>query len=827
MTIDHATLKPVRVAALIGLLLIPLMIVAGLLGANWDSITRSHQVKAAIVNLDEPVTVNGAYTPLGRQLTAELVDSDRATNLTWQMESDQGAQDGLASGEYAAAITIPADFSAAATSFGGPAADAKKAVVEVQTSPVAAVADATLGKVVAREAVDALNATLTSTYLDQVYIGFNSMGDQFQQVVDGADQLSDGVSAYADGVGQAADGAKQLSDGATQLSDGLQQMHAQTKPLPTGLQQLSDGLQTMKKQTKPLPKQVQQLSDGLQTMKKQTKPLPKQVQQLADGLDDAADGADSVADGQKQLASGVKQYVGSINQVVGPVTDALDNPKLADALDELNDHAGDLEIALTDATSAIQQIKKLSNVSASQLPGVLPSSLSCDKALSSVDLPDGVDEATVCGLYYQGLAVGIDQANQRLAKAQADGSLGQALSAAQSVAAAAKNAQLPDGAEGVVKQLKQLEAGGDQLVDASAQLADGTKQLASGVGQAADGTKQLAKGLPALVDGIGRAADGTKQLAKGLPALVDGIGRAADGTKQLADQIPALVDGIGQSADGARQLSDGVDSLSDGLGQAADNSPTLIDGAKQLADGLGDAQSQIPHYSDFDRTNLEDVVTSPVDTDKLVGTAGLDVGWASLLLALALWLGALATFVVVEARAGRLRESALSSGRVLVRTLLPGAVIVGVEGLAVALIADIALRPSLGQGVAITAIMVVAGVTFALVNQALVAWFRGWGRLVSVALAVIGATGMVTAASPGVFSVLRAISPLSPVVDAVRAVWTGSSDVALNVAGIVGWLAVGAIVAAIAVLRSRATTFEALATALSKSASRVGDTPRV
>ena len=779
MTIERTNSHPLRPRALVGLLLIPLLIAGGLFVANWGATGRSHEVRAAVVNLDKPVTVNGQYTPLGRQLTAALVDSKRTTNLTWVLESDKGAADGLASGKYAASVTIPADFSASATSFGGVAGDARKAVVDVQTSPVAGVADATLGKVVAREAVDALNATLTSSYLDQVYVGFNTMGEQFATVADGAKELSDGVSEYTKGVGQASDGASKLTDGAIKLADGLDTMYTQTTPLPGGLKKLSDGL-------------------GI--IKTKTKPMPGQVKALADGLQGAATGTTKLADGAGQLADGISKYVGGVNQVVEPVIGVLDaNPQLIAALDTLNDHAGDLETALNAATDAIAQIQKLAGLSPDKLAGQLPAALSCERALGSVTVPDGVDTAALCALYYQGLAAGIDQANQQLIKAKADGSLDKALADAKAIADAAKNAQLPGGASGVVTQLKDMKAGGDQLVSASAQLADGTTLLA-------DGSKKLA-------DGVRLAADGTSALAAGMPKLVDGIAQSADGVKKISDKMPKLVDGIGQSADGARKLADGLAGLSDGLGQATDNGPKLTDGAKQLADGLAEGQSQLPHYSDSDRATLSSVVAGPIDTSNLVGTAAFDAGWASLLLVLALWLGALATFSVVKALAGWVRTSAKPTVRVLAEALVPGVAIVGVQAVIVTMIGEVALLLPPAQIAAVLAIMIVGAAAFALVNQALVAWFSGAGRVVSVALAVLAAADLVTSASPSVFGALRMLSPLSPAIDAIRAVVTGSSGVAINVAGVVGWLAIGGLAAAIAVLRSRTTTFRALASA--------------
>ncbi|MGT3784102.1 YhgE/Pip domain-containing protein, partial [Staphylococcus aureus] len=128
---------------------VPLLVAGGFLVAGMNSDSRLRTVQAAVVNLDEPVTVDGQYIPLGRQLTANLVDSDRVENLDWTLETEARARAGLATGQYAAMVLIPKNFSAAATSYAKEADEARRATIELSTSPVAGVADATLGKAVA------------------------------------------------------------------------------------------------------------------------------------------------------------------------------------------------------------------------------------------------------------------------------------------------------------------------------------------------------------------------------------------------------------------------------------------------------------------------------------------------------------------------------------------------------------------------------------------------------------------------------------------------------------------------------------------------------
>src|SRR4051794_25564717 len=116
--------RPVGLWSLVGLVLVPLVVAAGFLWATWDSSTRLDHVQAAVVNLDEPVKLDGRTVPLGRQLAGGLVagpdqeatvDSANpdaaAQNFDWVLTDAADAASGLKSGQYAAVVTIPKNFS--------------------------------------------------------------------------------------------------------------------------------------------------------------------------------------------------------------------------------------------------------------------------------------------------------------------------------------------------------------------------------------------------------------------------------------------------------------------------------------------------------------------------------------------------------------------------------------------------------------------------------------------------------------------------------------------------------------------------------------------
>lgn len=103
-----------KVIALILATLLPVASIALMLWSYHDRADAATNVKAAVVNLDEMATIGEGEDaqpfPGGRLLTAGLTTNEDV--LTWDIVSQSTARDGLESGDYAAIITIPKEFSA-------------------------------------------------------------------------------------------------------------------------------------------------------------------------------------------------------------------------------------------------------------------------------------------------------------------------------------------------------------------------------------------------------------------------------------------------------------------------------------------------------------------------------------------------------------------------------------------------------------------------------------------------------------------------------------------------------------------------------------------
>ena len=809
----------------VALLLVPVLIAGGLLAGTWRADTDLRRVTAAVVNLDEMVEVNGQMMPLGRQLAAELVDSDREQNLSWILASESRAAEGLASGEYAAVVTIPPEFSAASTSFAKTAADARQATIRVQTSPVAPIGETALGQSIAFASVTSLNGFLTREYLKNIYVGFNDMSASMLELVEGTRQLADGAAELADGAGRSASGAAQLADGLDQAAAGGVRLREGTRTSASGAGQLAAGAGALADGTRSWAIGANQFADG--------------VGSFATGADDFATGMGAYADGVATYAGGVQQYAGGINQILEPVRGGIDSlPEWGGWLGQIDGWVGQAPALADDAVARASEVigqvrayvtavEGLGSRANAVAEGVSEARARAEALASeTVECPDGLsDEA--CAGYRQGRAeagasmvAGLTSVEQEadalLAVAQTVGPAGQQILDALDRLDASL-AELPGWAarvqasydvlkgsmpEGMPTSQAELVGLLDQLIGAGQQLSAGADQLVGGADGLAVGSRDLANGA----DGL---AGGAQQLAVGAGSLSGGMGRLATGTSSLAGGLGQLATGVDAYTDGIAQAASGSSALASGLGQLADGASALAEGTDELATGVSDGQSAIPTYSDAEREALSTVVDAPVDGSGLDALVRPGLAWASLLLVLALWAGSLATYGVWRPVARDALTSRASTVRLLWDALRPGLVIGALQAVLLTLIGGWVLGAGAGGTVALGGVLLIASAAFVVMNHALAALFGHGGRVVALGLALLTTVIAATGAAPGWVVTLASLAPLTPALEAVRAVGSGTSPV-ITILTLVGWALIAATGSLAATHRARTVRPELL-----------------
>ena len=435
--------RPVTWLTVLGVLLLPVVIGGILVAALYNPTERLGNVRAAIVNDDQAVTINGQLAPLGRQLSAGLVaGSDQvASNLDWVISNEQDAADGLADGTYSAVITIPKDFSAAATST-APGGTPQKATIQARTAPDARVADDVITAQVTQTAASVFGGAVSERYLSNVLMGFTNLHDQLGQAASGAHQLTTGAQQAGSGATQLADGVGQLSSGAAQLASGAAQASAGAAQLPSGASQLAGG--------------ARQLSGG--------------IGDLASGLDTAA-----------------------ANVV---------NPDLKKGAAATTDAAG---AALAQTTALGGKIGALAQSCAEQgaplqLCGQIAALIGDPESATPADgTVAAVGRAAGTAQYAAGLtAGGIDQL-----LTQTSGGLQAAAEGAHRLQAGADG--LAAGADQLASGASSLADGVAQLATGSEGLAQGTSELSTGAGSLATGVNELATGAASLAGGLDTA----------------------------------------------------------------------------------------------------------------------------------------------------------------------------------------------------------------------------------------------------------------------------------------------------------------------------------
>ncbi|RLP74542.1 YhgE/Pip domain-containing protein [Mycetocola tolaasinivorans] len=689
-----------RVLSIIGLVLVPFVIAGILVWALWDPASRLHTVRAAIVNNDQPVTVGEQLVPLGRQLTAGLVSAPgkTETNYDWIITDSDDAASGLANGDYVAVVTIPKDFSAAATSISGD--KPREAVIDVTTSDASKLVDSVISDTVARTAASLSGKQLTETYLDNIYVGFNTLGTQIGQAADGAAQLADGAGKLGDGLGQVGEGVTQLGSGASQLSSGASQLNTGVGALASGADQLSSG--------------ARDLSAG-------TVPLASGAQQIASGLDQLHGGLNGLSQGLTPLKTQGPQLGAGANQTSALVTG---NTAVAGQLGAL------VQECFTTSGASAEFCGKLAKVVGDQKD------------------PNG--------------------AITRLA-----------------------GAEIAINGDGTVKN-PGLAAGVNALVDGLTKPQGDNPSAVDGLAALAKASGDLATGAHGLADGAGKLSTGAAGLAQGASGLADGVHKLQTGSSGLAD--------------GASKLSTGISQLGEGFTPLTEGATGLEGGATQLADGLKTAVNQLPSYSSQQRETLASVVADPIRTSGGDATSGLGAGLgkqgAPFYAVLALWLGALATFLVLRPLPLGAHGSTRPSPLLALRAFWPGALLGAVQGLLVAAILSPLLKIEFGPWLGFAAIAMLAGVAFAATNQALGALFGGMGKFISMIIAIVVMAGGIIATAPGLLQSAINWFPVGPATDALRAV-IGDGSAAGAVVLLVLWTIAGLIVSTLAAARAR------------------------
>ncbi len=375
---------------------------------------------------------------------------------------------------------------------------------------------------------------------------------------------------------------------------------------------------------------------------------------------------------------------------------------------------------------------------------------------------------------------------------------------------------------------KSLLGGSDELAKGASQLSDGVskfvKGLEDGLGELMKGMEDISKNAPKLLeaskglrDGAAGVADGNQQLADGMPALSKGIGKVADGSSELSDGAGQLSDGlneystgVGKYTDGVSEAATGTSELAAGLDKLDEGTGKYAKGVGKFADGVKDGADEVPSYTAPERDRLAKVASANIespDTDSVTDVlAGSTI---ALLIMLALWIGGLVTYTVLKPIPAWALLSTKSSLAVWARGLLPGLVVGVLQALVLSILAVTVMDIDAIQGFDIAVLTFVSAIVFMILNFALVAWFGGVGRFLSVIAVVLAVAGRTIGAVPQFFDFVAPILPLTPSMNGFAAIAAGTTGQAAAYGGLLAWAVIGIVMSLLAIVRARTTKPEA------------------
>ena len=791
MRLERANSKrPVNWLSLLGLVLIPIIVAAGFILATWKSGDRLDTIEAAVVNNDDGAKVDGKTVPIGRQLTSGLVGEDE-NNIHWVITDEDEAEKGLSDGKYAAQLTIPEGFSRAVTSVD----DAKSATqtqIDVDVSGTVPALDTQISRSVAEVARTTFNTKMTETYLDNIYVGFNEMGEQMKDLGDAAGELDKGAEGLKEGTDKSASGAGELAA-------GMEQLGKSGGELKTGASDLSDGAGE-------LSKGASQLSGGLNELDKKTAKLPDSTQKLADGSGELSDGVDEYT---KSIDEIIKGFAGSGDSGEGGLDDLVDGGK---KLDKGAQGVSKGASGLSDGLHQYRDGLKKGADQADQLAGAKPDldGLVKEDIMTAAEAKQARAEMCPTGTPDQ-VCKGIEQAYAQGLLNGTSGGLNTAVDGLE---------QEKDGAS--------LLGGSDELADGASELSDGVskfvKGLEDGLGKLTKGMADISKNAPKLLkasqglrDGAAGVADGNQQLADGMPALSKGVGQLADGSSELSDgagQLAAGLDeystGVGKYTDGVSEAATGTSDLAAGLDELDKGTGKYAKGVSKFADGVKDGADDVPSYTAPERDQLSKVASANIKAPSPDGLTNVLAGSTiALLIMLALWIGGLVTYTVLKPIPAWALLSTKPSLAVWARGLLPGVVVGVLQALVLSILAVTVMDIDAVQGFDIAVLTFASAIVFMILNFALVAWFGGVGRFLSVIAVVLAVAGRTIGAVPQFFDFVAPILPLTPSMNGFAAIAAGTTGQAAAYGGLLAWAVIGIVMSLLAIVRARTTKPEA------------------
>ncbi|MEU5362822.1 YhgE/Pip domain-containing protein [Streptomyces sp. NPDC005925] len=227
-------------AALVALLLLPLLYGALYLWSFWDPYGRLDRIPVALVNDDEGASADGRRLTAGDDIAEALRESD---TFDWREVGADEARRGVEDGTYYLSLTMPADFSRRIASSAGDSPET--GALRVRTNDANNYVVGQISRTVFGEVRRAASTKASRSFLDRIFISFSGIHGETVKAAEGADELKGGIGRAKKGSEDLADGLRDAKSGSGRLAKGLDRLHSGAGALQSGSRQVADGTQTL------------------------------------------------------------------------------------------------------------------------------------------------------------------------------------------------------------------------------------------------------------------------------------------------------------------------------------------------------------------------------------------------------------------------------------------------------------------------------------------------------------------------------------------------------------------------------------------------------
>lgn len=463
-------------AALVFVMLVPVLYGAIYLSANWDPYGRLTNLPVAVANADVPTTFNGEQVSAGADFVAEL---KKGAAFQYHDVDEAEAQRGLRAGDYYLVISVPADFSTSLVSGAGD--DPRRAQVMLYRNDANGFVVGTITSSAQNSIAKAVDEAAEIAYFNAVFANLNKIRA---------------------GMESARQGAAELTKGLTTAHQGATKLHQGTTKAVTGADQLATGASSLAK--------------GLATAKSGSS-------SLASGLDELETGTTKLRSGADQVAAGTQQLD---DQVVPVLDDVLE------VLPQVKRDAAQLNTTLNTIGKAVGSGSETVGSDLAEVSSALDAAVAAD--------PDLADDAAIkrarsalataekrADAVAGHVTTGLTRVNTLNGRLQGN--------ALQNKVKGARDdlVKLNNGAQEVAKGAASVQAG-------TATASTGATKLAAGIASASTGADKLSTGTTSLAKGAKELDAGAAQLDTGLAKLQTGAGKLEAGLADGVKRIPAL-----------------------------------------------------------------------------------------------------------------------------------------------------------------------------------------------------------------------------------------------------------------------------------------------